>query len=1423
MPEDYVIWPGSPSPLGNHAQVDGTNFAIFSAHAEAIELCLFSSDGEQEVARLRLPARTGDIWHGFVPDLKPGQLYGYRVHGPYAPEQGHRFNANKLLIDPYALQLSGDFTFDEALFGFDRKHHSGDMSFDARDSAPFMPKCVVGAVPKSGAEPAKPNTPWTDTVLYEAHVKGATVQHSGVTKKLKGTFEGLSSAKMIAHMQKMGVTAVELMPVHASFSEPRLTEMRLNNYWGYNSISFFAPNAAFIGPAGVQSFRKMVRAFHKAGIEVILDVVFNHTAESWELGPTLSFRGIDNASYYRLAEDKRYYSNETGCGNVLNMDQPHVLKLVMDSLRYWVDEMEVDGFRFDLATTLARSDGHFDSNSSFLRALQQDPLLSRVKLIAEPWDIGHGGYQLGAFPSFFGEWNDKYRDTVRRFWKGERFVLPALADALLGSAGTFEHNSRESFRSINYVASHDGFTLNDLVSYNDRHNWANGEDNRDGHSHNLSDNCGAEGESKNVGVLARRAKRMRNLLTTVMVSQGTPMLLAGDEFGNSQQGNNNAYCQDNEISWLDWKNADETLMEFVAGLARLRKHHPVLRRPRFLHGQERSGQGLKDITWIAETGNELQPDEWHHEHRHTLGMMLCGDAGNYLDQEGASLGGDTLLIVFNNGFSDVDFHLPLEGDWTTLLNTAADQPFASQLVHGSLLIPGESALILACDGTGVSRTRVADGVSELAAHYGVVDGFYDLSGQNHIASQDTKRALLEAMGLHLKTVDGLNSALAAKHSEETAILPPTMVLVKGGDTVMPIQLPATDVALEANWMILLESGERRKGSAALVPAGAVHGRGSNLFRSYTCTLPPDLPLGYHRFILKTPIEADCHLIVAPERAESLRHAGKQWGLMVPLYGLKSDQNLGIGDFDDLATAAEFAASQGADFVGLNPVHALFPKSPDNRSPYSPSSRTFLNVLHIAPHLVPELTDGENGKAFLKKLIDSDDAVAARNAEFVDYEASIKLKFEACMGAFRIFDALPDNHLRKLAFASFCDDKGEPLKKHALFDALSEHFLDKDPELILWQQWPEAYRDHSSDEVAAFAEDHSDHIRFYMYLQWVADTQLTLAQSRAKAAGMSIGIYLDLAVGMVPGGAETWGGFKTVANGVSLGAPPDAASPAGQVWDLAPLNPHRLAETGYRHFVTTIRSIMGQSGLVRIDHILGINRSFWVPEDRATPGAYVNYPLDDLIAIIALESQRAGCAVIGEDLGTVPDGLRPKLNGANIFGCALMYFEQDENGHFLAPADYRASTLASISNHDFPTLAGYWSGRDFAWRRELGIGDNPEQLAIDEGKRFADKCRLMAMLQDHDLLPVGLDPDNPPEEMTEELSIALHELLGRTRSLVAACQLEDLLGLHGQPNVPGTKHEQPNWRRKIPVAVNELSENKSIVRHMQALHDARRTG
>lgn len=1421
MAHDGPVWPGSHLDLGSTPTKDGTNFALYSDNAEAVDLCLFSQDGKQEAARIAMPAQTNGVWHCFLPGITAGQLYGYRVHGRYAPLEGHRFNPNKLLLDPYAKQLAGDFVLNDALFGFERTNPEADLSFDTRDSAPFVPKSVVVA-PDTKSQPAvKPTVPWGQTLIYEAHVKGLTALNPNVPKKLRGTFEGVSHPKMLDHFTKLGVTSIELLPIHTTFSEPRLTEMGLSNYWGYNTINFFTASRHFMGPADTGSFRKMVDALHSAGIEVILDVVYNHTAESWELGPTLSMRGIDNASYYRLKEnDPRYYSNETGCGNALNLDNPFVLRLVMDSLRFWANDMGVDGFRFDLATTLARTHGDFSNSSPFLTALGQDPLLSRVKLIAEPWDIGFGGYQVGAFPRQFSEWNDQYRDTTRRFWRGDDHTLQNMADALLGSASVFDHGDKQTHRSTNFITSHDGFTLQDVVSYNQRHNEANGEDNRDGHSENHSDNCGVEGASQNPEVLARRRRRKRNLLTTLMVSQGIPMLLAGDEMGHSQQGNNNAYCQDNETTWINWQALEPDTLEFTSKLIALRKKHPVLSRPAFLHGRDTSPSGLKDVTWFNRFGNEMTIEEWHDPHAHTIGLLLCGDAGSFLDEQGTPLRDETLLILLNSGDTAIDFELPLSGAWQLVLNTDAKDAFQALSVQSQVNLPAQSTLILTCDGTGIAKLDAAHSITELAHHYGILDGFHDLSGTYHATSLETKKALLQAMKVPLSTKAEMKTAKEQMQRELKAPLPKTIVAYAGEAASLSLELPRTLQTNPVTWKILTETGETRSGTIQFT-SGSIHA---------PLSLPADLPTGYHTLEVAAATAWKSHLIVAPRAAKPLPLDARKWGLMVPLYGLKSRTNWGIGDFDDLGAMAEFAANGGADFVGINPLHALFSGAPEMISPYSPSSRLFLNTLHIAVHRIAELTETKQGQTQFAKLNAALGVTTARDAEFVDYTTVSSLKHSAFDDAFKLFDALPANHARKTEFAAYCTKKGEALHRHALYEALSDHFAAGAPDMLLWQNWPADYQNPDSETVAQFAAENTLAIRKYIYLQWLAETQLQDAQNRATQAGMSIGIYLDMAVGMVPGGAETWSTSTSIASGVSLGAPPDAASPAGQVWNLAPLNPHRLQETGYRHFAQTVRATMARCGLIRIDHILGISRSFWCPtdpqmdtqKDTRTAGAYVSYPLDHLIAVIALESERAGCTVVGEDLGTVPDGLRPKLAAANIYGCAVFYFEKHANGRFVSPDEYRAGTLASLSNHDFPTLAGYWAGEDFVWRTAMDIGAEPARLAADKAARERDKHDILAMLDAENLLPADFDRETGGYTMTPALMAAIHQLLGRTASALVACQIEDLLGLTGQPNVPGTTDEQPNWRRKIPVAIEDLGQKSEARDVMKALDEARRT-
>jgi isoamylase len=674
------IQEGLPHPRGGTWDGSGTNFAVFSANATKVEVCIFDRTGDRELDRIELPEYTDQVWHGYLADVRPNTIYGYRVHGPYDPNSGHRFNPNKLLLDPYACAHLGGLKWNPAVYGY-KMESADDSTFDDRDSAPFMPKCIVvdpGFDWKG--QRGHEQIAWDNTIIYEMHVKGFTKQHPGVPEKLRGTYAGLGTKKVVEYIKSLGVTSVELLPIHTFVNDSNLLEKGLTNYWGYNSIGFFAPDPRYAHNPGqsLLEFKEMVSRFHDAGLEVILDVVYNHTAEGNELGPTLSFKGIDNASYYRLLPDKkRYYINDTGTGNTLNLSHSRVIQMVTDSLRYWVEQTHVDGFRFDLGTILAREPNGFDNQSGFLKACGQDPVLGAVKLIAEPWDLGPGGYQVGAFPPGWAEWNDKYRDQVRDYWRGQA-PASVITPRLCASGDFFNRQGRKPWASVNFITAHDGFTLNDVVSYNEKHNEANGENNHDGSSDNRSWNCGAEGPTDDPAINTLRQRQMRNLLGTLLLSQGTPMMLAGDEFARTQLGNNNAYCQDDEISWLDWNLAkrNQAQVKFVQKITALRHKYPVLRRSRFLTAEYNEELGVKDVTWINANGSEMQGSQWADANMRCFGMLMDGRAQTSGVKQ---LGHDaTLLLVLNVHQDLVQFTLPkcVGGDrWSLLVDTnAPDAP-----------------------------------------------------------------------------------------------------------------------------------------------------------------------------------------------------------------------------------------------------------------------------------------------------------------------------------------------------------------------------------------------------------------------------------------------------------------------------------------------------------------------------------------------------------------------------------------------------------------------------------------------------------------------------------------------------------------------------------------------------------------------------
>jgi isoamylase len=705
-PRTTPIREGLPHPRGATWDGKGTNFALFSAHATKVEVCIFDEDGEQELERIELPEYTNQIWHGYLPDVRPGTVYGYRVHGPYEPEAGHRFNPNKLLLDPYAVVHRGELKWDPAVFGY--KMESGDdTTFDERDSASFMPKCVV-------VDPnfdwhgqnvlSEVRVPFDDTIIYELHVKGFTKLFPGMPENLRGTYAGLGEEGVVKYIKELGVSSIELLPVHFFINDSHLLETGLTNYWGYNTIGFFAPDTRYAADRKhpLREFKEMVARFHDAGIEVIMDVVYNHTAEGNERGPTLSFKGIDNATYYRLLPDNpRYYINDTGTGNTLNLSHARVIQMVTDSLRFWAEQTRVDGFRFDLGTILAREPNGFDNQSGFLKACSQDPCLSRIKLIAEPWDLGPGGYQVGAFPPGWAEWNDKFRDTTRKFWIGNA-PPGALTESLCAWPSIFNHQGRRPWASINFVTAHDGFTLNDLFTYNEKHNEANGEDNKDGSSDNNSWNCGVEGPTDDPEIHALRHRQIRNVLATLLLAQGTPMVLAGDEFARTQNGNNNAYCQDNEIGWVNWEllEKNQHLVTFARRLMRMRHKYPILRRNLYLTGRYNEELGVKDLTWINANGSEMEQEHWGDTNMRCFGMLLDGRAQvTGIRQRGKQA---TLLIVINDYHDLVEFTLPEcpGGDtWSLLIDTNVEDNSEKGCfkVGDSYEVTARSLLVLALE------------------------------------------------------------------------------------------------------------------------------------------------------------------------------------------------------------------------------------------------------------------------------------------------------------------------------------------------------------------------------------------------------------------------------------------------------------------------------------------------------------------------------------------------------------------------------------------------------------------------------------------------------------------------------------------------------------------------------------------------------
>jgi glycogen operon protein len=1373
MASGFSLGPGRPYPPGVTVDAAGANVAVFSAHAMRIDLCLFD-DGDRETARMTLPERTGDVFHGHVAGLRHGMRYGLRAHGPHAPREGHRFNAHKLLLDPNAALIDRPFVLHPSMFGYRQGHPDADLSFDDADSAPFMPKAVIMA-PAAPPMPAAP-VPWNRSVIYEMHVRGFTMLHPKVPKASRGTFAGLGHPAALKHLADLGISSVELLPVAAWLDERHLGPLGLGNYWGYNPAAFGAPDPR-LAPGGWDEIAATTEKLEAAGIETLLDVVLNHTGEGDELGPTVSLRGLDNASYYRLdPHDPRRYANDAGCGNTLALERPAVLHLAMDSLRRFAERGGVHGFRFDLATTLGRRAGGFDADHPLLAAITQDPVLGRLKLIAEPWDIGMGGYQLGRFPAGWGEWNDRYRDTARRFWRGDAGMTGEMATRFAGSADIFAARRRPVSRSINFITAHDGFTLADLVSHTAKHNEENGEDNRDGTDANLSWNHGAEGPSGDPAINAARAADQRALLATLLLSRGTPMLAMGDEIGRCQGGNNNAYAQDNTVSWLDWAKADMDLATHAAALIRLRLATPALHADAPLTGHPIDTSGLPDVSWLRPDGQPMQQQDWSSPDKSLLIAMLHTSDGNTPS---------SAIVILHSGHEPVDISLPEPRPghgWALSLSDAV----ASETLR---ITPRSVVCLTEIAATGPRRRSATDPalLAKLAAAAGIAPDWWEVSGRHHAVTPDVQRAMLAAMRLPAASSGEARESLAALVTlRDERALPLTVVSTEA----LPARV-ALPVSHGLQIMLRLEGEDGTVERLPVAPSdGDIHertGLDGRPRQSRHVALPP-LPAGRYQLLIEDQPDAACALLVAPRACwlpEGLER--RPFGIAAHLYGLRRDGDQGIGDFTTLAAFGRMAAERGAATLGLNPLHAQFGHDRERASPYHPSDRRFLDPIYL------DLASGPFATVPAVRI-----ALARHEALFaacaartvVDYPAVWRAKREVLAAAFSAMQHAAGSAFAALqdAFSAFIAAGGDDLANFAAFEAISAHQRGKP-----WQQWPQALRDAEPAAIASFAAGQRAEIRFAQFQQWLSEQALGEA---AADTGLAIGLYRDLAVGSAPDGAEAWDCQHRLARGVSIGAPPDPFAADGQVWNLPAPDPLATERDGYRGFGRLLASNMRHAGALRIDHAMGLQRLFWVPDGAsATEGAYVSSNRDAHLAVLALESQRAHCMVIGEDLGTVPDGFRAAMDERKILSYRVLWLER-EGQDFNPPSRYPAMAASCIGTHDLPTLAGWWQGSDLA--EILALGLLPAHLEAElRGERAAEKAALLSAMTRSGFATADA------ADLTPGMMAEIHRFLSASPSVLMLVQADDLTGDATRMNLPGTDRERANWRRVLAPEIGSL--------------------
>ncbi|NDA46290.1 MAG: glycogen debranching enzyme GlgX [Alphaproteobacteria bacterium] len=1246
--------------LGVHVEDEGVNIAVVSAHAQHIYFCLYDEAGENELFRTALPHRLGDIHYGFVEGISIGAKYGLRAHGPWQDELGHRFDLSKLLIDPYARQIDRPFHFDPALTQF------------GQETAALVPKCII-TPPPHRREPHSPSKP---NFIYELQVKSFTHLHPSVPAEHRGHVSALKEPVILDYLSDLGVDCVELMPLAAWIDERHLPPLGLSNAWGYNPISFMAPDPR-LAPGGFEEIRQAVAALQARSIKVILDVVFNHTGESDLHGATVSLRGLDHALYYR--HHQGVLINDTGCGNTLALENGPVIRLVLDSLRIWAQMTGLDGFRFDLAAIMGRTSDGFSAQSAVLAAIEQDDILSKLIMIAEPWDIGPGGYQLGAFPARWHEWNDRYRDDMRSFWGRCGASLGSLATRLVGSPDVFDHY-RSAQTSINFLSAHDGFTLKDLTLYAHKHNHANGEENRDGKSD--------EQTCPNVDV--------RFLLSILFFSIGTPMLTAGDEFGRTQLGNNNAYCQDNELTWLDWSQADSNLIAYVRELAHLRKSYPHFSRRNFVTGTIAEGPLFPDCQWLSLNGQSVNWD--HPDEKGFICIMSHEDV--------------RLALVIHRASHSAEVNLPLRQShhWVRVHSISTPQLGDHFSVYE--------------ERRQQNKGLLDEEWRELARSSGIAPTWRDLEGRDHHVPLESLRHILSSMQI---------DPTHPMPEDETALSAPLI-----GPAHQPLALNALsayrqEMTLRGENGFIYESfcalgdiitQKLEPGYYQLFYNGSDRPARQVLIHPQSCFLPPALQQGHK-------------LTAFASHLYCLRHSSSD-----------HSKGEGMGDFQTLRRLADHVHHTQQGLVGLNPLHHLFVNDRRRISPYQPSDRRFIDPIYIniadllvefdLPHTREQLSECESAFSHLESL------------RLIDYSEVWRLKCRLLETAYSEFTSYTD-------FESYLHRNHALLEKHCLFEVQAAH---EDPS--------------------------EERLRYRAFLQWLCERQLS-------AAAQHHNLYRDLALGCAYDGGEVQAYSDLFLQNISIGAPPDSFSREGQIWHLPPQSPLRMRQSGFQHFRTLLEHNMRHSAALRIDHVLGLARQYWIPDGApAMSGAYVQFPLQALLALLAIESHRHSCLVIGEDLGILPEGLRGALDQFDILSTRLALFEK-QNGAYTPASHYPHKAMVSLGSHDSPTFTGWRAGSDLRIAADLGHISSAELSDLQEHRR-------------HEIAQFDQAAQIAQNDATECLAQA-HGFLAQTPAMICALQIDDLLAEADQLNVPGTDQQWPNWRRRLTHSIEEAFEGE----------------